>query len=111
MKNLMLIVLFLVSSIVISQDKPKLENVDDQVKATYCYENGNVKQVGYFIDGKLEGKWISYSEEGNVVAIAQYKNGKKHGKFNKCTDDGEPILLQTYDNDRLVEKKKLNDEK
>ena len=73
--------MMLVSAIIFSQDKPKLESLDDEVIATYYYENGNVKQVGNFVDGKLNGKWISYTEEGNVQAIAQYKNGKKHGKW------------------------------
>ena len=108
MKNLMLIVLFLVSSIVISQDKPKLENVDDdQVKATYCYENGNIKQVGYFIDGKLEGKWISYSEEGNVVAIAQYKNGKKHGKW-QYFESPNVVKEVDYKNNNIVQVVTIN---
>ncbi len=107
MKNLMLIVLFLVSSIVISQDKPKLENVDDQVKATYCYENGNIKQVGYFIDGKLEGKWILYSEEGNVVAIAQYKNGKKHGKW-QYFESPNVVKEVDYKNNNIVQVVTIN---
>lgn len=81
MKKMLLISMMLVSAVVFSQNTPKLENVDDQVKATYYYENGTVKQVGNFVDGKLEGKWISYSEEGNVQSIAWYKNGKKHGKW------------------------------
>jgi len=81
MKKMLLISMMMVSAVVFSQNKPKLENIDDQVKATYYYENGNVKQVGNFVDGKLDGKWTSYSEEGNLQAIAYYKNGKKHGKW------------------------------
>lgn len=81
MKKMLLMFMMVVSAVVSSQDKPKLENIDDEVKATYYYENGTVKQVGNFVDGKLDGKWVSYSEEGNIQAIAQYKNGKKHGKW------------------------------
>lgn len=81
MKKIVLISMMMISVVVFSQDKPKLENIDDQVQATYYYENGNVKQVGNFVDGKLDGKWISYTEEGNVQAIAQYRDGKKHGKW------------------------------
>lgn len=81
MKKMFLISMMLVSAVIFSQNKPKLENVDDQVRATYYYENGNVKQVGNFVDGKLEGKWISYTADGNVQAIAQYRDGKKHGKW------------------------------
>ncbi len=81
MKKMLLILMMVVSAVVFSQNNPKLENIDDEVKATYYYENGTVKQVGNFVDGKLDGKWVSYSEEGNVQAIAHYKNGKKHGKW------------------------------
>lgn len=81
MKKMLLISMMMVSAVIFSQDKPKLESVDDEFIATYHYENGKVKQVGNFVDGKLNGKWISYSEDGNVLAIAHYKNGKKHGKW------------------------------
>jgi antitoxin component YwqK of YwqJK toxin-antitoxin module len=81
MKKVLLISMMMVSAVIFSQDKPKLESIDDEVIATYYYENGNVKQVGNFVDGKLNGKWISYSEDGKVQAIAQFKDGKKNGKW------------------------------
>ncbi len=102
MKKIVLISVLLVSSIIFSQDKPKLENVDDQVVATYYYENGNVKQVGNFVDGKLEGKWISYTEEGNVVAVAYYKNGKKHGKW-QYFESPNVVKEVEYKNNNIVQ--------
>lgn len=81
MKKMLIISMMMVSAVIFSQDKPKLENVDDQVRATYYYANGTVKQVGNFLDGQLEGKWISYFEDGNVQSIAWYKEGKKNGKW------------------------------
>ncbi|WP_310559890.1 membrane-binding protein [Flavobacterium sp.] len=81
MKKMLLISMMMVSAVIFSQNTPVIENVDDVVTATYYYENGQVKQVGDFIDGKLEGKWISYSEDGTITAIAQYREGKKHGKW------------------------------
>ena len=81
MKKILLISMMLVSAIIFSQDKPKLEVVDDQVRATYYHENGAVKQVGNFVDGKLDGKWISYTDEGKVQTIAQYRNGEMCGKW------------------------------
>lgn len=101
MKKMFLISMMLVSAFMFSQDKPKLENVDDQVKATYYYENGNIKQVGNFADGKLEGKWISYTEEGNVQAIAYYKDGKKHGKWQYF--ESTTVTKEVdYKNNRIV---------
>ncbi len=102
MKKMFLISMMMVSAVMFSQDKPKLENLDDQVKATYYYENGNVKQVGNFLDGKLEGKWVSYSEEGNVQAIAYYKDGKKHGKW-QYFESANVTKEVNYKNNNIVE--------
>ncbi len=70
------------SGIAFSQDNnPILEAEGQLVKATYHYENGNLQQVGYFKDGKLDGKWTSYDLNGNIKAIAEYINGEKSGKW------------------------------
>ena len=81
MKKMLLISMLMISAVVFSQDKPESESLDENVTVTYYYKNGNVKKVGDLVDGKLEGKWISYSEAGIVTAIAHYKEGKKHGKW------------------------------
>jgi antitoxin component YwqK of YwqJK toxin-antitoxin module len=51
------------------------------VKATYFFENGTIQQEGFFKDGKLEGKWISYNQNGTKKAIAEYSEGIKTGKW------------------------------
>lgn len=102
MKKMLLISMLMVSAIIFSQNKPKLENLDDQVVATYFHENGNVKQVGNFVDGKLDGKWISYSEEGNIVAVAYYKNGKKHGKW-QYFESSNVVKEVNYKNNNIVQ--------
>lgn len=82
MKKFLLVVALMVSGIMFSQDnKPVLEAEGNVVKATYYYENGKVQQVGYFKDGKLDGKWTSYDVNGNVQAIAEYTNGAKTGTW------------------------------
>ncbi|MEN9335882.1 MAG: hypothetical protein RLZZ500_869 [Bacteroidota bacterium] len=63
------------------QSKPVLEEVNGMVKVTYYYENGKIQQEGFYKDGKLEGKWVSYDEQGNKVAIAEYTSGEKTGKW------------------------------
>lgn len=107
MKKMLLMFMMVVSAVVFSQDKPRLENIDDEVKATYYYENGTVKQVGNFVDGKLEGKWVSYSEEGNVQVIAQYKNGKKHGKW-LFFESANVTKEVDYKNNNIVEIRVIN---
>lgn len=82
MKNIAIIALLLVSTLTFAQDKsPKLEEVNGLVKATYYFDNGQIQQEGFFKEGKLEGKWISYDVNGNKKAIAEYTNGQKTGKW------------------------------
>jgi antitoxin component YwqK of YwqJK toxin-antitoxin module len=102
MKKMILISMMMVSAVVFSQDKPPLESLDDDITATYYYSNGNVKQVGDFIDGKLEGKWISYSEDGTIIAIAQYREGIKQGKWRYF--EGPYITkIVEYKNNKIVQ--------
>lgn len=82
MKKFLLVVALMVSGMIFSQNNnPVLEAEGNLVKATYYYDNGKVQQVGYFNDGKLDGKWTSYDVNGNVQAIAEYTNGVKTGKW------------------------------
>ena len=57
------------------------------VKATYHYNNGTVQQVGYFKDGKLDGKWMAYDVTGALTSIAEYSNGVKSGKWIYYTNE------------------------
>jgi antitoxin component YwqK of YwqJK toxin-antitoxin module len=82
MKKFVLMASLLVSGLSFAQEiNPKLEEVDGLVKATYYYDNGVVQQQGFFKDGKLDGKWVSFDESGNKKAEAQYSNGEKVGKW------------------------------
>lgn len=82
MKKYMIIGAVLISSMVFAQKQaPKLEVVDNMVKATYYYDNGQVQQEGFFKDGKLEGKWVAYDTQGNKLSIGEYSNGQKVGKW------------------------------
>ncbi|MBU3680409.1 MAG: membrane-binding protein [Flavobacterium sp.] len=101
MKKLLFIAL-LVSSLTYAQNSaPELEIIGNQVKATYYFENGAVQQVGHFLDGKLEGKWISYDQNGNVLSIAEYKNGAKTGKW-KVYSHTLPVKEIDYVSNQIV---------
>lgn len=82
MKKYIMIAAVLFSGILFAQNtKPQLEIVGNQVKATYHYENGKVQQQGNYLNGKLQGEWISYDADGNKVAIGEYNKGQKVGKW------------------------------
>ena len=78
----MIIGAVLISSMIFAQNgNPKLEVVDNMVKAKYYYDNGKIQQEGFVKDGKLEGKWIAYDAQGNKLSVGEYSNGQKTGKW------------------------------
>lgn len=82
MRKYMIIGAVLISGMFFAQTiEPKLEAVNQKVKATYYFENGAVQQEGFFKDGKLDGQWISYDVNGNKKSIGEYNKGVKCGKW------------------------------
>ncbi|WP_299062598.1 nicotinic acid mononucleotide adenyltransferase [uncultured Polaribacter sp.] len=82
MKKAIFIAVLLISAIGFSQEiAPKYEKSGDLVKATYYFDNGQVKAEGFFKDKKLTGIWKSFDKQGNKTQMAQYKDGKKVGKW------------------------------
>ncbi|MBY0485807.1 MAG: membrane-binding protein [Flavobacteriaceae bacterium] len=109
MKRYVIMAALLVSGLTIAQSKePKLEEVNGLVKATYYFDNGQVQQEGFFKDGKLDGKWISYNENGIKVAIAEYTNGEKTGKWFFWND--KTLAEVDYSNGAVASIKNWNKE-
>ncbi len=82
MKKVVIVAVLLVSGMMFAQEvEPKFEVVDNMVKATYFYENGQVKEQGFYLDGKLHGKWVSYNQDGTKQTIGEYNEGQKTGKW------------------------------
>lgn len=80
--------------------EPTFEKQDDLVKATYYYDNGTIKEVGFFKDNKLHDQWISYDQEGKIKVVAFYKNGKKDGKWYLVGE--EKVKEVTYKSNQIV---------
>lgn len=68
--------------------KPTYEKAGDLVKVTYFYDNGTVKEQGFFKNKKLAGTWTAFDVKGNKTVIAHYKNGKKVGKWFMWSKEG-----------------------
>jgi antitoxin component YwqK of YwqJK toxin-antitoxin module len=82
MKNLILIAIFSMNFVGSSQDKePTYKAEGDLVKATYYYEDGNVKTEGFFKNKKLTGEWTRFDKKGNKTQTAFYEKGEKVGKW------------------------------
>jgi len=80
-KIIALVFLFTVSISNAQEIASKYEKSGEMVKATYYFEDGSVKEQGFFKDAKLTGKWVSYDKEGEKTMIAHYNAGKKVGKW------------------------------
>lgn len=82
MKNVMIAAIMLVTSLTFAQEvKPKYEIVGQEVKATFYYDNGQIRQEGNYLEGKPNGKWVSFNEDGSKQSIGEYNNGVKTGKW------------------------------
>lgn len=89
--------------------QPEILKVDDGLyKVTYFHPNGNIKETGYFKDGKVHGKWISYAENGTKTAMATFNSGKKVGKMRLWDENGEVISIVDFDN-REIKDYRLNE--
>ncbi len=94
--------LIFVTSFAFAQEKePTFEKQDDLVKATYYFDNGAVKEVGYFKGDKLHSKWISYNKKGEKITVANYNMGKKDGTWYIVQNDSVKKLI--YKDNKLID--------
>jgi len=96
----MVLVLAFISLAFAQEVKPKFEKQNDLVKATYYYDNGAVKEVGFFKENKLHAQWVTYNEAGEKITVAEYDMGKKVGTWYVISDNTVKEL--TYEDNKLV---------
>jgi len=94
------LVLVFISSAFAQEIKPTFEKQNDLVKATYYYDNGAVKEVGFFKENKLHSQWVTYNEAGEKITVAEYDMGEKVGKWYVISND--TIKELTYEANKLV---------
>ncbi|MFB9055271.1 nicotinic acid mononucleotide adenyltransferase [Mariniflexile ostreae] len=84
-KSVLLIFAFLITVVSFGQQQKrdlKLNKNTNLLDVVYYHDNGVVSQTGsYTLDGKLQGKWLSFNTEGKKNVSANYDNGKKVGKW------------------------------
>lgn len=80
--------------------KPKYEVEGEMVKATYFHDNGVIAQVGYYLDGKLQGEWKAFDREGKKIAMGTYDQGEKVGKWFFW--DTEELKEVNYEDSRVA---------
>ena len=115
MKKYIIIIALLFAGAAFAQvSKPVLEQFGNKVKATYYYENGQVQQQGFYLNGKLDGAWVAFDEQGNKTATGEYTNGIKTGKWffwSPTKEQSEKSLCEVdYGSNKIIETKKWKQE-
>ncbi|MEA1786643.1 nicotinic acid mononucleotide adenyltransferase [Arenibacter sp. GZD96] len=107
MKKTLFIIAFFVGFGIYAQDtKTKYEQEGDLLKATYYHDNGEIAQIGYFLNGKLHGEWQMYDENGAKLAKGSYVSGQKTGKWYFW--EGEHLSEVDFVDSKIAHVKKLN---
>ncbi len=103
MKNIITIVALIFSVTIFAQEvKPTFEKQGDQIKGTFFYEDGTVRQQGFYNEkGVLHGKWKSFDATGKKIAAGQYSNGVKTGKWFFWNTD--KLSEVSYTENKIVE--------
>ena len=52
----------------------------------------------YYLNGKQDGKWISFYKNGNIKSIINWKDGKLNGKAYEYYENGKVLREETYVN-------------
>ena len=109
MKNVLIAGIMLVTSLTFAQEvKPKYEIIGQEVKATFFYDNGQIKQEGNYLNGKPNGKWVSFNEDGSKQTIGEYNNGVKTGKWFFWSESS--LNEVDFSDSRIAEVKKWSNE-
>ena len=69
-----------------SKVESTFEQEGNLVAVTTYYEDGSVKEKGFYKDKKLHGEWTKFDENGVKIVRAFYENGKKTGKWMFLND-------------------------
>jgi antitoxin component YwqK of YwqJK toxin-antitoxin module len=112
MKKIALIIA-LVFSVTLSaqENKPKMENEGDLVKATFFHDNGEIAQIGFYKNDKPHGEWIAFNQVGDKIAKGTYDMGVKVGKWFFWNDgvlsevdfeNGRVINVTKWDNAKSI---------
>ncbi len=76
------------------------------------YENGNLREKGFYKNGKLNGVFYEYDENGKLIVESHWKSHKLEGKLTRWRDIDLGILAEStvYKNDFKVHSSLFDEE-
>ena len=104
MKTLAFVLALLINVSVIAQGStPTYVKVStNKVKVTWFHANGEVKEIGYFVNNTKDGVWETYNEKGVKTSEASFTNGVKDGNWSIYNEDGNLTYHMVYEDGKRV---------
>lgn len=65
------------------------------------HENGRVRQVGCFLNGRRDGLWREYSDTGVLLTKAGFRNGERQGVWEFRSHGDAVVGRLTYTEGRI----------
>lgn len=111
MKNItiiLLVFLFSCGSFAQNINEPTYKKQGELVAVTTYYEDGSIKEQGFYKNQKLHGEWNMYNEDGVKITKANYINGKKSGTWMFLKDG--VVTEVNYEDNKIASVHKWNEE-
>lgn len=74
---------------------------NDELYYKSFYSDGKLRRMGMFKNGKMHGKWCTYSPSGIVISEEHYVDGASHGLQKNYYLSGELQYTMSFRNDTL----------
>jgi antitoxin component YwqK of YwqJK toxin-antitoxin module len=78
------------------------ENGQKQGEYKSWYSNGQLREHGFFVDGKLHGEFKWWHENGHLYTHCFYVDGKRHGEYKWWHDNGQLCVHCYYADGNMV---------
>ncbi len=69
---------------------------EDTYKVIYYFEDGTVRETGYFRNGMNHGVWMTFNREGVLVGEGYYNENRKEGKWRFWNENGLVVAEVEY---------------
>lgn len=73
------------------------------------HENGRVKEMGSYRNGKLDGLWKQYNDTGALLTRATFHNGTRQGVWEFRTEADQPLGTLSFNNGVLTHGEQYNE--
>lgn len=85
------------------QLKARYSNLGSNViQVTYFYDDGAVRETGFFKDNQNHGHWVSYDTLGKKTTEGLYHNSNREGSWRFWDVDGEVHCVIYYNHNRIT---------